>query len=224
MRRAHPPSRHWKEPRLFRVPGPPTDREHRHRLSNQRFKTRPQCVNKLGKVLRDARKLALGNDAPPAIYTVHCLARREAPGSSELGHEARAVDELSLTLGGKRLRALLGANFLPDPSVVTTTFEVGTGLQLGWGATTSCVSELGSLLVPCLPSDFADAVLDGLCVASASSSLPSGTMHVDRAGHEEVDSSAKAVDLAASLLHSVITALVRKQDPLVAAQTTVSGW
>jgi hypothetical protein len=175
-------------------------------------------------VAQGARNVAFRNDEPSAVYTVQGLARREVPGSSEPGHEARAVVELSLALGGKRLRALLGANFLPDPSAVTTTFEVGTGLQLDWGATTSCVSELGSLLVPGLPSDFADAVLDGLCVASASSSLPSGTMHVDRAGHDEVDSSEKAFDLAARLLHAVITALVREQDPLVAAQTTASGW
>ena len=176
-------------------------------------------------IVRDgARRVAVRDDEPSAVVTTRHWTRRELAGVAGPARETRAVVEVLRALGGMRMRALLGATFVPDPASTVTVVEVPEGEPLGWGSPTTCVSELGTPLVPGLPSDFTGAVADGLVTAAGATPLPPGTLRVDRAAHDEVDSSEMAFTLAAGLLHTVFTALTNDRDHLAAAGTAADAW
>lgn len=170
------------------------------------------------------RRVAIRDDEPSAVYAARRVVCREVSFVAAPGQRVRVVVELSRALGGMTMRALIGAGFTPDPTVAATVFEVGVGEPIGLGKPAECVSELGSPLLAGLPADFGEAVLDGLRAASAFAPLPAGRMRVDRAGFDQVGSSEVAFRLAADLLHTVITALLRAEDPLNAARTAMDAW
>ncbi|MGB3442606.1 MAG: hypothetical protein WBA97_28010 [Actinophytocola sp.] len=176
-------------------------------------------------IVRDgARRVAVRWDEPSAVVTIRRWTHRELAGVAGPAREARAVVEVLRALGGMRMRALLGATFVPDPASTVTVIEVPEGEPLGRDSPATCVSELGTPLMPGLPSDFAGAVADGLAAAARATPLPPGTLRVDRAGHDEVDSAEMAFTLAAGLLHTVLTALTNDHDHLTAAATTADAW
>ncbi|WP_319593839.1 hypothetical protein [Streptomyces sp. ID05-04B] len=132
--------------------------------------------------------------------------------------------EVSRAFGGMTMRALLGAEFSPDPLGTVTIFEVPFGEPMGLGAVAGCGSELGRPLVAGLPRDFADAVLDGLAGDTGAEALPAGLLRIDRAGFDETGSSEMAFKLAGGLVRRVVDALLHDDDPLAAARAAVSGW
>lgn len=123
------------------------------------------------------------------------------------------------------MRALLGAEFSPDPHASGTVFEVPFGEPMGLDAVAGCGSELGGPLVAGLPSDFADAALAGLAGDAEAEALPAGLLRVDRAGFDETGSSEMAFKLVGDLLRRVIAAQLHDdRDPLAVAQAVVRGW
>jgi hypothetical protein len=174
-------------------------------------------------IAEGGRSAAVRTDEVSATYVGVHAAHCERSASSGPGREVRAVVELSRAFGGMRMRALLGAEFSPNPHGTLTVFEVPFGEAMGLGAVAECASELGRPLVAGLPRDFADAALDGLGY-SAVGALPAGLLRVDRAGFDEVESSEMAFKLAGDLLRCVVDALLSERDPLTAAQAVVRTW
>ena len=175
-------------------------------------------------IAEGGRRAAIRTDESSAAYVGAQIARCERFGSAEPGRAVRVVVELSRAFGGMTMRALLGAEFSPDPLGTVTIFEVPFGEPMGLGAVAGCGSELGRPLVAGLPRDFADAVLDGLAGDAAAEALPAGRLRIDRAGFDEAGSSEMAFKLAGGLLRRVVDALLHDEDPLAAARVVVSGW
>ncbi|MEU1304325.1 MULTISPECIES: hypothetical protein [Streptomyces] len=175
-------------------------------------------------ITEGGRRAAFRTDEASAAYVGVHAARCERSASPSLGRAVRAVVELSRAFGGMTVRALLGAEFSPDPQGSLTVFEVPFGEAMGLGAVAGCASELGRPLVAGLPRDFADAALEGLAGAPAVGALPAGLMRVDRAGFDEAGSSEMAFKLAGDLLRCVVDALLHDRDPLTAAQAMVRAW
>ncbi|MFF0969257.1 hypothetical protein ACWDQO_36145 [Streptomyces sp. NPDC003703] len=170
------------------------------------------------------RRAAVRTDESSAAYVAMHVAHCERSASPGPERAVRAVVELSRAFGGMTMRALLGAEFSPDPQGSSTVFEVPFCEAMGLGAVATCASELGSPLVAGLPRDFAGAVLDGLAGDPAVRALPAGLLRVDRAGFDEAGSSEMAFKLAGDLLRSVVDTLLHHRDPLTAAQAVLSAW
>ncbi|WP_432137389.1 MULTISPECIES: hypothetical protein [unclassified Streptomyces] len=169
-------------------------------------------------------RVAIRTDEESAAYVGVDIVCGERAAAPESGHAARAVVELSRALGGVTMRALLGAEFSPDPRGAVTVFEIPFGESAGLGAVTGCGSELGPPLVAGLPSDFAAAALDGLAGDTGVAALPAGLLRVGRAGFDEVGSSEMAFKLAGRLLRCVVDALLRGRDPYNAVRAAVGAW
>jgi hypothetical protein len=82
------------------------------------------------------------------------------------------------------------------------------------------VSQLGRPLAAGLPAEFATAVVDGL----RRRPLPAGRLLVDRAGHDPVDSSPLAFELAAELLATVVATRAVAGDVESAVRAVVEAW
>ncbi|WP_131765159.1 hypothetical protein [Candidatus Protofrankia californiensis] len=175
-------------------------------------------------ITEGGRRAAIRTDEASAAYDSAYATRCERPASAETGRAIRAVVELSRAFGGMTMRALLGAQFMPDPQSLVTAFEVPFGEPLGFGLVADCGSELGRPLVAGLPRDFADATLAGLAGDAQADPLPAGLLRVDRAGFDETGSSEAAFKLAGDLLRHVLHALLHDEEPLAVAQTVVSAW
>jgi hypothetical protein len=114
-------------------------------------------------------------------------------------------------------RALVGGHFVPDEGDPVIEIAVSDAdLQDG----TSVVSRLWRPLVPGLPAEFANAVVDGL----RRRPIPRGLLRIDRAGYDPVESSPLAFELAAELLATVIAARARDRDIESAVRTAIHGW
>jgi hypothetical protein len=121
-------------------------------------------------------------------------------------------------------RALLGGELRPAVTQ-EVAFEVLVADEpLGLGNCTTCTSRLGNPLVPGLPEEFAEVVLTGLSVQPAQPALPAGTLHVDRAGHDEVNSSPTAFRLAAGLLRTVLAVMSSRGDMEVEIRNLMRAW
>jgi hypothetical protein len=175
-------------------------------------------------IAEGGRSAAVLTEEASAAYVGAQVAGCERSASADSGRAVRAVVELSLALGGMTMRALLGAEFSPDPHGSSTVFEIPFGEAMGLGAVATCASGLGHPLVAGMPRDFAGAALDGLATDPAAGALPAGLLRVDRAGFDEVGSSETAFKLAGGLLRCVVDALLLSRDPLTAAQSVMSGW
>jgi hypothetical protein len=138
------------------------------------------------------------------------------------------VVEFSRAFGGFGMFALLGAQFTPEEHGNCTVFEVPFGDSLDEflliGMANSCVSELGSPLITGLPSEYADPALAGLTGTAKGDPWPAGLVRVDRAGFHKMDSPEMAFRLAGDLLASTLKALLRGEDPAVAAQNSMEKW
>ncbi|MGH3855235.1 MAG: hypothetical protein ACRDR6_17425 [Pseudonocardiaceae bacterium] len=121
-------------------------------------------------------------------------------------------------------RALLGGEFCSATNQ-KTSFEVLVADEpLGLGNPTTCASRLGRPLVPGLPDDFAQAVLVGLSAEPELPTLPAGTLHVDRAGHDEVNSSSMAFQLAGGLLRAVFASMSSGGDMEAEIRNLMRAW
>jgi len=125
------------------------------------------------------------------------------------GHErsVRAVVDLVAVSGGIRPRALIGGEFVPGAGS-RLSIEVNHSGDLGWSASAGCPGLAdGRPLVAGLPLEFAQAALDGLVRVTCDKPLPAGALSIDRAAHDEVDSSPIAFGKAAGVLRRVLASI-----------------
>ena len=164
------------------------------------------------------RKAAVLEDEPTAAYPWDRLVTETAAATTaEHGVTARATVEILREAGGMLPRALVGGHFVPDEGDPVIEIAVSdANLQDG----TSVVSRLWRPLVPGLPAEFANAVVDGL----RRRPIPRGLLRIDRAGYDPVESSPLAFELAAELLATVIAARAGNRDIESEVRTAIRGW
>jgi hypothetical protein len=152
-------------------------------------------------------RVALSDENATAAYQIQNWLEWSEPASGDepRSAHARAVIEVYRFLGGMSQRALVGGE-IRLKSQATSMIRVGQSSGLTLGAARTCQSELSGTLVPGLPSEFAQAVLDGIIRVPAERPRNS-VIIIDRSGYDEVDSSPVAFELAGGLL---LIALVRR--------------
>jgi hypothetical protein len=156
------------------------------------------------------RSVAVGHDQASARYDwARTLTATGPAGAGQAGPApVRVLVEIRRNLGGMIMRAMVGAEFQTGGG--STAYEVCVArAPFDNGAEPSCDSELGGLLIPGLPADFAQATLDGLTNGAA---LPAGVLRVDRAGHDLMGSSDEAFGLAARVLRAALAATLAGGD------------
>lgn len=156
-------------------------------------------------------ELTIDHDHEPARFgSIGALRESisaEQPGECEVKRTARSVVELVAVSGGLRPRALIGGEFVPG-SGRQVSIEVSHSGDLGLGAAADCPSlSRGRPLVAGLPLEFAHAVVDGLVRVTCATGLPAGVLSIDRAAHDEVDSSPIAFERAAGVLRCVLASV-----------------
>lgn len=167
------------------------------------------------------KKAAVIEDEPTAFYSSAAWHTRSVVSQATAGdpHAVRAVVETFRFPSGLMPRALLGAKYRPGPGTQLSV-EVGSSRD-PWNAPKVCVSRLW--LHPfraALPEEYVAAVLDGL----ADPSLPPGVVSVDRAGHDEANSSPQAFFDAARLLATVLLTLQVTDDLEPVVRDIVTAW
>jgi hypothetical protein len=138
------------------------------------------------------------------------------------GKATRALVEILRRLGGHAARALVGGQFTCGTGK-EVVLEVA--LSHASGLSRKCDSQLwsGNPFTVGLPEAFADAVLNGL-TSSADTGLPSGTLAIDRAGFDEIESSAMAFSQAAAVLGLVLAAKVNDRDVEADVRALIGTW
>jgi hypothetical protein len=137
--------------------------------------------------------------------TVRTGHRQAAPGNTA-GTITLVVAEIYLRHSGMNTRALLGGTFTLDAaSAVTVVHLHAEDRDITVERTDPCPSRLGPALLRGLPSDLADAALSGL-VGSGEPPLPGGVLVIDRAAHDQVDSSEFAFRLVGDFLVYMLAA------------------
>lgn len=132
---------------------------------------------------------------------------------------ARAVVEIVRHGGGLMPRALLGGAFTPSEDGADLLIEVQTSGEDCTGKP-SCKSRLWTLLIPGLPDEFAQSVVDGFIRRP----LPAGRIVVDRAAFDPVESSPLAFELAAELLAIVLHAMLMGREVEQSARAAIEAW
>ncbi|MFT3873535.1 MAG: hypothetical protein QM714_12975 [Nocardioides sp.] len=166
------------------------------------------------------RKAAVLQDEGTAFYSSASWHSRSVATetTSHNAHGVRAVVETFFFSTGQTPRALLGGKFRPGPGARLTA-EAGTSRD-PWNAPKTCASRLWLPFRVGLPDEYVDAVLDGL----ADPELPPGTVTVDRAGHDEANSSSRAFYDAARLLGLVLQTQMRGGDVEAGVRGALAEW
>lgn len=157
-------------------------------------------------------KIIVSDDKSAASYPIgEWLEYSElAPDSSFPLERSRAVVEVRRRAGGISPRALVGGQ-LSQTGENLRVIRVGQSGKLTLGELGTCSSgfENATSLVPGMPPEFAQPVLDGL--VENPSGLPVGgtLLVVDRSSYDEINSSAYAFRFASSVL--LITLIMRMQ-------------
>lgn len=168
------------------------------------------------------KKAAVVEDEPTAFYPSAAWHTRSVTSQAPAGgdvHAVRAVVETFRFPSGLMPRALIGAKYRPGPGSQLSV-EVGSSRD-PWNAPKVCVSRLW--LHPFragLPEEYVAAVLEGL----ADPALPPGVVSVDRAGHDEANSSPEAFFDAARLLASVLRTMLVTDDVEPVVREVVTAW
>jgi hypothetical protein len=152
-----------------------------------------------------------GENASARYHSARVLESTEPPALSGSPTPVRLVLELRRNLGGMVMRALLGGEFVPGGERTIFTVLVASA-PFDSGVAATCASDLGSPLIPGLPIDFAPSALAGLGGAIQVDPLPSGTLRIDRAGHDLMGSSEAAFYQAAILLRAAFSASLHGAD------------
>lgn len=84
----------------------------------------------------------------------------------------------------------------------------------------SCKSRLWTPLIPGLPDEFAQSVVDGFIRRP----LPAGRIVVDRAAFDPVESTPLAFELAAELLAIVLHAMLMGREVEQSARAAIEAW
>jgi hypothetical protein len=147
--------------------------------------------------------------------------RASRPAPQTPGRSVRVLVEVQRRFGGHAPRALLGAEFLPAPST-DIVFQVGYVAE----SDDSAAAFPGRLFewpfAVGLPEEFAPAVLDALLADGAA--WPAGVLRVDRAGYDEIESSAWVFGQAAGVLARALAAMLRGEDAEAGVRALVGTW
>jgi hypothetical protein len=169
------------------------------------------------------RRIAIFADEPTAAYdsdVVRCesvvVSAADLPGAGSV----RAGVEILRQGGGLAPRALLGGSFTHGHGDLV--FEVRSVADAHQSAqVATCRSQLWKPLIPGLPTEFADSVIDGLIRRPVPTT---GRLVVDRAGYDHVESSPLAFELAAELLARVLAAMVTSAGVESIARDAMQAW
>lgn len=167
--------------------------------------------------------VATDEDSPSAGYTVDYWIPDDRPVDDHGSLETvRVMVELRAQFGGRTPIAALGG-YLEGGRRADGPVRVGATSQLTLGATPTCLTSFGPMLVPGLPPEFADAVFENLMRSSMSEPLE-GAIVVDRAAYSEVESSAAIFGRAAHALFAVMSAVSKEREPLQALDAVLAGF
>jgi len=152
------------------------------------------------------------------VESGHLEARR--PARESQGREGRLVVEVQRRFGGLAPRALLGAEFVAGPGI-QTLYQVGFGENADRPAT--CPSRLWTRPFSVgLPQEFAPAVLGGLLAGDVV--WPAGVLRVDRAGFDEIESSAVVFAQTATALARALYATLHGADVEAELRALLLTW
>lgn len=123
------------------------------------------------------------DDEPTASFALSrvILESVQTKSSRDTLRPVRAVVEIVRHHGGLMPRALLGGTFTPSEDEADLLIEVQTSDGHSTGKP-SCKSHLWTPLIPGLPDEFAQSVVDGFIRRP----LPAGRIVVDRAAFDPV--------------------------------------
>ncbi|GAB2718038.1 hypothetical protein ACX801_05725 [Arthrobacter bambusae] len=167
------------------------------------------------------RRASVIDDEPTASFALGrvILESVQTKCSLDTLRPVRAVVEILRHHGGLMPRALLGGAFTPSDDEGDLLIEVQTSGEHSTGKP-SCKSHLWTPLVPGLPDEFAQSVVDGFIRRP----LPAGRVVVDRAAFDPVESSPLAFELAAELLAIVLDAMLMEREVEQSARATIEAW
>jgi len=163
--------------------------------------------------------IAVADDEPTAAIQVAEWLTWGNPSGSRSMERSRALVEIYRSLGGRNSRALLGGEL---DRAGDLCLRVGQSSAIRVGGATSCHSRLGRDLVPGLPPEFAPTVL--LTLSKELQTVGSGTVTIDRAAHDDVDSSSKAFEQASVVLLHLLHARALHVDEEAALEDVVRSW
>ncbi|HEX5496436.1 MAG TPA: hypothetical protein VFX70_17890 [Mycobacteriales bacterium] len=167
--------------------------------------------------------VVINRDDDRARYSAGGWLTGSRPAAEGVGRPVRMLVEVLRRFGGHVPRALLGGEFLPAGRDHSATIEVGYVAGAGESAVASCPSRLWNRpFCAGLPEEFASAVLDGLVDTGAR--LPPGVLRVDRAGFDEVESSAWVFGLAANVLGCGLVAMFTDANVEAEIRRLISTW
>jgi hypothetical protein len=167
------------------------------------------------------RQASVIDDEPTASFALGrtILESVQTKSSRDALRPVRAVVEIVRHGGGLMPRALLGGAFTPREDGAELLIEVQTSGEGGTGKP-SCKSRLWTPLVPGLPGEFVQSVVDGFIRRPT----PAGRIVVDRAAFDPVESSTMAFELAAELLAIVLHAMLVGREVEKSARAAIEAW
>jgi hypothetical protein len=142
-----------------------------------------------------AHRVSLSADEQRAAYHGVSVQLVTISATPKSGPVRRCLVELHHRMSGHPQRALLGATLVPR-NRKSLAISIPMSGKLTLGAKTTCPSRLDRRLVPGLPDEFTEAVLEGISLPD----LPAGELIVDRAAYDEVASSPFAFRHVAELV------------------------
>lgn len=167
--------------------------------------------------------VAIGKGDHPATYQPAQWLRSSRPAVAAGANPVRMHVEVLRRFGGLAPRALVGGQFVPGQGD-QTQFAVALATFGLFDADDepTCPSELWKEpFTVGLPSEFARAVASAL---SEGPGLPAGTLTIDRAGFDLVNSSEIIFAQAAAVLKTAMAARLSGRDADAAARSLVSNW
>jgi hypothetical protein len=149
-------------------------------------------------ITEGARSVALSNDEPAAAYSSTQIVSRSWPSSdaAQASTTIRAVVEVYRRISGNPQRALLGAEFAPDSGTVLE-LKIGVCPYSDEHVAPTYGGAFQHPLVPGLPEEFAETIVRRV---EATQEFRTGTLTIDRAAYDPVDSSYSAFDNACQVL------------------------
>lgn len=167
--------------------------------------------------------VAIGEGDHPAAYRAAEWLRSSRPAVAAPANPIRVHVEVLRRHGGLAPRALLGGQFTPGQGDETRIAVAVADFGLfDTDEKPTCPSALWTQPFTIgLPSEFASAVVGAL---GAGTELPAGTLTIDRAGFDLVNSSEMIFRQTAAVLQAALAARLAGQDASAAARSVVSTW
>lgn len=147
------------------------------------------------------RWAAVGIDRPLARYVSRDVRKNSLPVPGEsVRTERRACVEIFQGVGGNPRSALIGGALAPS-TAPRLEVQLHVSELRPTGATTTCPGAFGHDLVPGLAEEFIEWIPGALMAQIARP----GTVTIDRAAYDEVESSVHGFSIAADLLGLVLS-------------------